>query len=135
MNCKLLSLLLLISVFMCAACNDGAPPEVKTLQEEAMRIHDDVMPKMSNINKTRRKLKGLLKENPERSDELLKAIKDLESADEAMMNWMAAYKKYNKLDPGIQATDYYKEEIKRITMVRLLMLSALDNGTKLLNNE
>lgn len=135
MNCKLLSLLLLFSIFTTVSCNDGAPPEIKTLQDEAMRIHDKVMPKMSNINKTRRKLKKKLKDNPDNANQLREAIKELESADDAMMNWMAEYKKYDKLDAGTDAVSYYKEEIKRITLVQLLMLGALDNGTKLLNDE
>ena len=70
---KNIILLALISIGF-IACTDQAA-ELQKLEDEVIKIHDDVMPKMADINRVKRKLKGL--ENDSTLNEVqVKEIRD-----------------------------------------------------------
>ena len=84
---------MLLLVFVIAAFTQCKPnsPEQEALDQKhkaIMAVHDDVMPKMKDIYKLRKELKGL-----ESSQNVTFHLGQLEAADEAMMSWMHEYKK------------------------------------------
>ncbi len=115
-------------LFLCSSCKDSSPEgkEIQQLHEEVMVIHDDVMPKMRDIYKLR---KALLKHDDQSEVEHL--ISALENADDAMMDWMADYKKPKASDPGYQ--QYLANEKVLIAGVRDQMLSAISDAEAFLN--
>ena len=60
---------------------------VKSSYESVMKIHDDVMPEMSTINKLRRKIKKVSDDSNVKTE----LIKQLENANDGMMQWMSDF--------------------------------------------
>jgi len=131
-------LLLSLSVIIILSCNldqksGEAEYALKKLHTEVMDIHDDVMPKMSSINKLERQLKQKLKD-PEvpKKDTIQQLVYQLEEADEAMMNWMSAFKKpdYANFEA---AQKLYASEKEKIKVVRDKMNSTISKAQVFLN--
>jgi hypothetical protein len=148
MKIQLLSLLLILGVF--TACNSGntnAQDAAKGAETEAekaawdamMKVHDDVMPKMADINRTSRALKPYLEEgaleDKSMLEEVNRALKQLETADEGMMSWMSELKNLKTLRKEMDhaaVMEYLKAEGETITKVQNDMLTSLENGQKVL---
>jgi len=118
------------------SCKNSGSSGVVTPTEathiEIMAIHDEVMPKMSDINRTIKELKksktSITQNNTALIDMHSKYISDLEKADDAMMDWMKAYKK-PKFDDQTESTALYlKGQMKEIEDVKEKILSSLING-------
>ncbi len=81
-------IILLLSIQSCQS-----PQEKQTkadpLYQQIMDIHDDVMPKLSKIHKLKKQLKKSVEAE---STEVQRLILNLDTADEGMMSWMAAFK-------------------------------------------
>ena len=93
--------------------------------DKIMVIHDDVMPKMSDIYKLKKKIK---------KDENLKEshlLDSLEYAEEVMMEWMHDYDKPSVSDPNYE--EYLQQQMKAVTEVRDVMLRIIDKSEKVLN--
>lgn len=109
------------------------------LQAEVMAIHDEVMPKMSDMNRIARSLRAYLEEHPDLPAEQLQpiesAITSLDEAGEGMMDWMATYgnltRSFQEMEPAaiMQALEKEKE---KIAGVRDAMLSSMEAGEQLL---
>lgn len=137
MKMKKILFLLPLLIF---ACQTPQKEEVdlKALKEEVLDIHDEVMPKMSDLRRTR---KGLMLQADSiksidslRASVLLSASNDLDSANESMMNWMRNY------EPEFSGTDeevlkYLTEQKESISTVREKMLEADENGQKILSGD
>ncbi len=95
-----------------------------------MVVHDDVMPKMSDINRLK---KGLRELPQDRST--MTAITDLTKAEDAMWDWMHGLKTQVQIDSLAheEALDYLWREKTRIEEVRDLMLKSMEQGEKALN--
>lgn len=110
--------------------------ERESLYKEVIEIHDAVMPKMSDINRVKRKLQDLFEANSSKDDrvktKLNFAIDELIAAENSMMDWMKAFKAPKKADPDEQVINYLKEEKLKISRVSDQMLTSLDNGTQLM---
>jgi Mg2+ and Co2+ transporter CorA len=135
--------LYILILFIMAAC--GKPSEQKQDQEagsgdnpnqalydQVMDIHDEVMPHMDDIEKLKRELKEEIANSPEmvaeRKAELEQVISNLDSAGNAMMDWMH---KFNPLpDSADQETsrEYLETEMERIKKVRDLMNESLEKA-------
>ncbi|MDX1683955.1 MAG: hypothetical protein R3275_01900 [Saprospiraceae bacterium] len=101
------------------------------LFDEVMAIHDEVMPKVSDMSKLSRELK---KEKQNLQDSSMIArydqrIRELNEAEEAMFDWMRDFDAKRKTDEA-----YLKKEKKNIKEVSELMLSSISNAQKLLEN-
>ena len=106
-------LILFFSVLTITGCKkEFITPEVKTLYESVMAVHDEVMPEMSTMNKLKRRIK---KVDPS-SSQSLDLLKRLEDADEGMMSWMAEFK-LNKKASATDQVKYLKQEKVRINKV------------------
>ncbi|MFK8101429.1 MAG: hypothetical protein AB8G15_02845 [Saprospiraceae bacterium] len=132
------SILLLLGMSLLAmACGDNYQAQ-QAAHDKVMEIHDDVMPKTSEIQRLVRSLKKHLKieEGQPPLDDATKAkiesvMQQLEAADEGMMSWMSSYKKPKKEMEKAAALAYLEKEKAQITKVRTEMLASIEVGTAL----
>jgi len=105
--------------------------EKSQLEMDVMKIHDEVMPKMGKLNKTRIKLSKLLKnmEDGAQKTAILDAIKALEAADDGMMDWMSDYSVPSDADERVK---YLNDQMMKIQKVKDDMLAAMKEGEALL---
>ena len=104
---------------------------------EVMAIHDEVMPEMGDIRRTR---KGLLDKLEHTSDEavgkLLQEQADkLNESHEAMMGWMRQFNPNQ--DSAVSDSAYYVyllDQKQKMIEVRDLMVNSLNEGKALLGN-
>lgn len=109
------------------SCKSGEKTPIDIQHNEVMAIHDEVMPKMRDIYK----LKKRLKKSPQKDLEVVQnSISQLEKADDAMMDWMADYKKPKGDDPN--ALNYLASEMNKIEIVKSTMLIAISNAENIL---
>lgn len=137
MKAKLSTLLVvLISLGLgTTACNRQAEENNQKqtiLWYEMMEIHDEVMPKTSEINRLSRNLKGMKEEVPEIYESQYNlALQNLEIAEEGMMTWMSELKPLDQLRKATEHGDimnYLTEEKGKITEVKKNMLSSIGNA-------
>ena len=114
----------------------GCGPSIEDMQDEVMAIHDEVMPEMGTINRLAKELKVMVKDSLSTQDqriEIKKHIDALETADDAMMNWMAEYKAPGKDLSKEKATELLQKEKEKITLVRDQMLNSISDAKALLS--
>ncbi|MFT6336718.1 MAG: hypothetical protein ACI86M_001329 [Saprospiraceae bacterium] len=114
-------------LFLCFIGIFASCREKSTLEKEVMAIHDEVMPKLGELNKDRRGLQSILKNTTDESvkNTILEAVTALEKADDGMMDWMAKYKLPS--EPAAQEV-YLKNEMIRITKVKTDMIESMKNA-------
>ena len=138
---QLSSILLL---FTLVACQNSGPASQQSLEEEKLHkkilaIHDEVMPRMGEINKLRKKLVESLDAGTFKSEEDIKAAKEavqyLENADEGMMQWMHDYKKPSELQKDKSPEEvmaWLKEEYKKVEKVKYDIQTSIKEAKALL---
>nr|WP_288933172.1 hypothetical protein [uncultured Allomuricauda sp.] len=85
---KLFSILICTVLFLSFSCKEEKKaPEGSSQMEEVMAIHDEVMPKMGTIGKLVGDLKAKV-DTTEMGQKYEVAMKDLQEANTAMMDWM-----------------------------------------------
>ncbi len=138
---KLISFVFAITCFT-MACNNGAQQTTQEQQatDEVMRVHDEVMPKMGDVNRMttdlRNRAAGLDSTQMALKNELYDAIQSLERADEGMMNWMAAF----QMPESLRGEGKTHEEIMRyleaqqtmVNQVRDSIQQSLQRGEQLM---
>lgn len=150
---RLFSLFSVLSlIWLLAACGSGAEEPAaaeetssqlkaeKELYDQMMAVHDEVMPRMGELNRISRSLKEYRENHPEMTDatrqRIEQAIEQLEAADEGMMSWMGTDRKPETLrskDMEHQAImDYLKKEEAAIRQVKQDMEQSMENGRQLL---
>ena len=83
--------ILIISFTLLNGCKQDRYNESRIVYQEALDIHDDVMPRMGEMMNLQMELKSILSENKDDQiliEEVNLAIVDLEQAHEGMMEWM-----------------------------------------------
>lgn len=107
-------------LFACKAKLDTA---TQTQYDKVMEIHDEVMPKMSDIRKAKKSLKKLKTED---NASIVSAMTSrLDEAEEAMMSWMHDFSKPSGDD--VQAAKQYLDaEMLKIEKVRSEMMGAIN---------
>ena len=125
-------LLLLLS--SCGGTNQGSALEDK-LQKEVFAIHDEVMPKMSEIVQLKGKLIEL---TPDSTDEAtVKAtLTQLEKAEDAMMGWMNNFtgpEKMRKTKSHEEIMAYLQNQKAEITKVRDVMNGSIVSAERILS--
>lgn len=110
--------------FLCLVGMFASCREKSTLEKQVMAIHDEVMPKLGELNKDRKALQKILKSTTDENikSELLKAITGLENADDGMMDWMAEWKVPEEKS---EQEAYLNKEMVRITKVKSDMLESM----------
>jgi hypothetical protein len=105
----------------------------KSLYDQVMDIHDEVMPKMDDIQKLRKQMKDSLANNPdfsiEKKTEIEGAISDLETARKSMMDWMHNFNPPEQTDK--EAFQKYMEtELVSVKKMREDVLGTLEKFKK-----
>jgi|SRR5690606_9465365 hypothetical protein len=131
---KNLMLSAITSGFLFASCGGGAneAAEIEQLREEAIAVHDEIMPQISVFDRNTLKIDSLLTNLPAlkasnpaldtaQTRVELTALKGrLEEATDAMMDWMTDF----DVDPqGKQASEtktYYEEEVRKVKEMKQL---------------
>lgn len=121
-----------------SSCNnpqtDGKAQEAEQqkLWDEMMVIHDEVMPKMSDINALSKQMEAATSDTTltnELRDAAGKALYDLQAADKAMWDWMYGIQQLPDLRSGKKHEDilkYLQEETAKITEVKSVMLGSIE---------
>lgn len=117
--------------------NDLAAQEA--LFDEVMVIHDEIMPKMGEINKLRKELRKKLDEGttPEQAKSYEAAIANLEKAENGMWDWMHALRPLGPLRDSLDhkgVIAHLNAEKQEITQVKEEMKNSIEEGKKLLGN-
>ena len=129
--------ILFCSLFLLlAACGDGEEAKLEAAEwEKVMANHDVIMPLMSTTNKVRRDLKDIIdtKENlpPATVENIQRLIKNLDQADEDMMDWMNGFQQLEKLQAEKEHDElmrYLAIEDAKIKKVGVDMNSAIQRG-------
>jgi len=129
---KLTALLLLLTVIACAD---------KTWQAEydaVMVIHDEVMPEISTITKTKKGIKkhleSLSETQTESREKALNLMHDLDKAEEGMWDWMNAFSKPSGSTEHAEAVKYLNAEKVKISQVSKDMKSSIKAGKAFLES-
>jgi hypothetical protein len=130
----------LIGLLVITACGDGGQAEREALRDEVMAVHDEVMPKMGDLRKTRKSLEALADSlrsdttNTSSVGSLMARATEIEVANEAMMGWMRQYNPETMEDgtPHEEVMSYLKEQKTAIEKVRDQMNQALAAGEEAL---
>ena len=129
-----LILLALGFILTFAACKSENKEAETLLNQEIMKVHDEVMPKMGEINRMKRQLgeykDAVSDDNAAMKDSLINAILLLAKTEDNMNDWMAGYKYPN---PEMKHNDMMKylqgqqDTIKQIND-EVFMTIAIANG-------
>lgn len=133
------------------ACGDGAQKstadskfseqqlgEQQKMWDALMAVHDEVMPKISNIHKLSRLLRNFQETSTGLSGTTTatidKTVKMLDAADESMFSWMNNLRQLKPLQDTEKHEDilkYLKSEQEKMNQVKEDMLNSIAEGKKL----
>ena len=141
--------LVLSAGLLLGACN-GAPRENQSggteetsaqeeqRWEEMMAIHDEVMPKMSQLNRLGRQLREYAEQteglDAAVSQRIENTVQQLELAEEGMWTWMNELQQLDRLRDEKEHADimeYLDAEKQEISQVRADMVAAIEQGRAL----
>lgn len=143
---KLISLLLFAAVIT-LSCNPKAaetgtesvevqttteaevPAEFQAYEDQIMKIHDEVMPRMSDIRDLHEELTAIKKEAGTKPMEGLdEAIQSLEKAEEWMMSWMKNYSETKNTLAPEHLGKFYEKELMKVENVKSTMLTSIEQA-------
>lgn len=113
------------------AANSEQQSPTDLLKTEVNKVHDEVMPKMGDLYKLKKRLQEMdttAATPPERKAEIPGTIQKLDSAYDGMMHWMHQYKPEQYESDDQELRKYLESEITKIQQVRDDMLSALEKA-------
>lgn len=121
--------------------NDSAQDSSAEQWEDIMAVHDEVMPKMSDMNRISRELREYAEQHPdmpaERREKIESTVRELSEAEEGMWEWMnqapQQYKKLREEGSGEALDQFLEEQQAVIDKVRKNILQAIEDGEKLLS--
>lgn len=136
---RYISFFLALMIMLLTACQSNDPQviEQQALHDKLMVVHDEVMPKMGDMHKLRKKLVRI-SENTNLPEGDLAAVKEaivyLKNADDGMMDWMGAYNLPSKLrgqKTHAEIMEYLQTEKTKIEQVKYDMLTSISAATQL----
>ena len=111
--------------------SDGDSPN-EALYNQAMDVHNEVMPKMEDIYKLKKDLQEQIANTPdmvvERKQQLEAIISNLDSANNAMMDWMHKFNPLPDSTDQEKAREYLESEIERVKKVKELMIESIEKA-------
>lgn len=133
MNFKII-LLALVALAGLSACanNKAEETDQQKLWDEMMVVHDEVMPKMSDINALSKQMEAALSDTTlteELRDAARKSLYDLQAADKAMWDWMYGIQQLPDLRTSKKHEEilqYLQEETTKIMAVKSSMLASIE---------
>ncbi len=136
-----LPIAILFLIFFSCQSNDPNHLAEESLKDEVMVIHDEVMPKMGEINRLRKKLINLKEEGqiPDSMsiEPINEAIEYLEKADDGMMDWMGEFDSPSKLrgkKTHEEIMAYLKEEKVKVEQVKYDILTSIKTAKEIFDN-
>jgi hypothetical protein len=118
---------LMFALLFFYACGPNlSNPDVKKIYDEVILIHDQIMPEISTIHKLKKEIKS-----SDKQDSLVMIhVMELDKADEAMMDWMAEFSKYRKMDNESDSLkiNYLTDEKNKISRISNQMQNAIKNA-------
>jgi hypothetical protein len=100
----------------------------RALYDQVMNVHDEVMPKMEDIYKFKKELTGKIAKSPDQKADLEKVIANLDSADQAMMDWMHNFEPLADSVDQEKAREYLETEMEKIKKVKELTDESLEKA-------
>lgn len=135
---KYLFIIASLTLLIFASCKDNQKNNNQNQMQEVIKIHDELMPKMSTISSLINKVDVKIKET-DSTEALVNASKDLKEANDAMMNWMVGFSlrfDSQEVMEGKPLTDekqkLLNEEETKIKALRDQMEASIENAEKLL---
>lgn len=127
---RLLFFLSLLVIFGSSCKSDKKDTPKDILYGEVMFVHDEAMPLMSDINKQMRIIKSKRKKELAQDLDLaaISHLKLLESAEEAMMDWMADFDRSKMKSDDESAMKYLKDQKIKINQINIEMNDAVKNA-------
>ncbi len=128
--------LLFITLFL--ACGPSRQDEIKEIKNQAIEVHDEVMPLMGDLRRVRKELMLMADSTVSidslKAETLTAAVTNIANANESMMQWMREF------EPEFEGTDeevikYFKDQKVAIEKVKEDMLSSLEKGKELLEDQ
>ena len=111
----------------------------RALYDQVMDIHDEVMPRMEDIYKMKMELMEKIANTPgmveEKRKELEAIISNLDSTNNAMMEWMHNFNPVPDSVDQEKAREYLETEMERIKKVRDRTIEALDRAKSTMENK
>lgn len=118
------------------AQTDSLTTVVQELGKACIEVHDEVMPRLGEIHQLKKRLsehRVQLNDGSDSIDLYRQTIHLLDSADEAMMDWMAQYDvEYLSTHKPEEAVTYYEDQKEKVEYVKDLMLKSIEDGNQLL---
>ena len=129
----------LVLPLLLVACENGAQ-KIADKHDEVMVVHDEAMAKMdqiydqiSDLRVRQQSLTGIDSiVRPEDMAQVLDAIVALQRADDAMMDWMAAYKRPEEDADVEESLAYLEGQMEEIEQVAVDIDASLENGAAVL---
>jgi hypothetical protein len=126
----------ILGAFMLLACGQNKA-KIKALDNKAIEVHDDVMPKMGNIIR----LKGEIKAKMESLADSAAAYAGLEAAfnqlleaEQGMKDWMHNYQMPDYKKPMEELLPLAETQLESIEAVKKQMESSIAHAEELLGN-
>jgi hypothetical protein len=109
--------------------------DLPTLEAQVLAIHDEIMPKMTDINTINAQLRAYKKNLQETQEGKIVAPEGLEEtiaalklAEQGMWDWMKQYNDVKATLREDQLKTFYTEQLGLVTKVKTDMLSAMENA-------
>ncbi len=146
---KTMKYLALLTIFSVLACTSPSSPEQEGKREkkenpaqqafqQALQTHDEIMPMTGELNRLGRELKSRIEQcPPKQKSSWQAAIDSLESTEDAMMQWMAAFPSPTSLPDSLneeQIRQLYRQKEREIVAIGKRMKAARDRANELLEN-
>jgi len=125
--------------FAALACESGPSEEEQqnSMKDEVMEIHDEVMPKMGEMNTLKNELLADAEslaidstnvENIEKSNTLKQIAAELEEANKSMMDWMRNYKPNFDEQTHEEIMQYLEEQKMKAGEVKNKILTSIEKA-------
>ncbi|QJW90076.1 viral A-type inclusion protein [Spirosoma taeanense] len=131
------------------ACSPSGEEAVKKAENDVFAIHDEVMPKLDDMMRMRKKLRQRIAaldstaasgsasatlRTGEEQEQARRLLRDLTEADSLMMNWMTQYKNdtLTKL-PSAEALRYLEQQKDKISDVKTKINTSLAQSRQYLD--
>ena len=130
---NILKLGLIVVFGVITACGKPHQPENgnQLLYNEAMDIHDEVMPKMGSLMSLKRKLKDTL-DTPglteAQKQDIESRVQLLDSAHKSMMDWMHGVYPPQDSTAGEDYRQYIEGKLESAKKMKTLILEAIEKG-------
>jgi ABC-type oligopeptide transport system substrate-binding subunit len=120
---RILSILAFSLLILLTSCNPDVSKS-QALEEQVMNVHDEVMPKMTDLQSSKKELEMALANGAD-STKVFEYLTQLDEADEAMMVWMDEYESPAEDLKEEEKLTYLNLELSRIKDVKDKMLKVI----------